>query len=93
MAASYLKAAKMDGGKKSKAEKKADKTTTTAVQYKKYSGVIGEDGKPIDNPSEGQSVKTMVNYMKNNTPESNVYRPDFQHVGVNYNRKKKQTNA
>jgi len=51
--------------------------------YGKYNGVIGEDGKPIDVPTELQAVQTMINYMKNNNPDSNIYRPDFQHHSIN----------
>jgi len=86
-------AMKDKGKKKSKAEKKSDKTATPPVQYGKYSGVIDEKGKSIESPSELQSVKTMAEYMKKNNPESNVYRSEFQHIPVNYDRKKKQSNA
>lgn len=55
--------------------------------YGKYSGVIDEEGKAIDNPTYDQSVKTMVSYLKKNTPESNVYRAEHAHRAVNYNRK------
>ena len=68
------------------------------TQYGMYSGNVDEKGKSIDNPSEGEAMDTMVKYMKNNMPPqadnpSNVYRPRFSHVGVNYNRKKPQDNA
>lgn len=66
--------------------------------YGKYSGVVDENGKRIDKPTEGQAMKTMINYMKNNKSNqsdepSNVYRPEFEHQTVNYDRKKGNTKA
>ncbi len=78
---------KDSGGKK----KKDSKPTTT--QYGLYSGNVTDDGKTIANPTETQAAETMVKYMKNNKPESNVYRPAFSHLGLTYDRKKKQDNA
>ena len=51
-----------------------------------------------DNPTEKESIVNMVNYMKNNNPPestnpSNVYRPQFSHISMAYNRKKKQNTA
>jgi len=89
-----LMAMKDDGGKrKSKAERKAAKTVTTPVQYGIYSGIIDEKGKSVDRPTEEQSIKTMAEHMKNNNPNSTVYRSKTQHIGINYDRKKKQSNA
>ena len=61
--------------------------------YSKYSGIIDDNGKPIDNPTVEQSVKTMVNYLKNNTPESNIYRAEHAHTSLLYDKKKKVSNA
>ncbi len=88
MAVNYLKSAKDDI---KKPKKKGDKTTQT--QYGTYSGNVDDNGKTISNPTETQAITTMAKYMKNNNPESNVYRPNFSHLGVAYDRKKKQSNA
>ena len=94
MAASRLSLLAMkDGGKKSKAEKKAAKTVSPSTQYGRYSGIIGKDGKPVDNPTVAQSIGTMVDYMKTNTPESNVYNPEYSHHSINVDKKKKQKDA
>lgn len=65
--------------------------------YGKYSGIVDETGKKIDNPTIGQSMKTMVNYMKKNQSDqgenpSNTYRPEFQQTSLLY-KKKPTTNA
>ncbi len=95
MAISYLKAAKDEGGKKkkSRAERKAAKEMSPDVQYGRYSGVIGKDGKPIDKPTLKQSMETMTDFMKDNIPESNVYHDKWQHHSINVDKKKKQSNA
>jgi hypothetical protein len=77
-------------------KKKSKKGLPT--QYGTYSGIVNEKGKTIRNPTETQSITNMVGYMKNNRPPeaegaSNVYRPKFSHVGLNYDRKKKQSDA
>ncbi len=82
--------------KKIKIKVKKDNTATTS-QYGMYSGIVDEKGQK-DNPSETEAIKNMANYMKNNnmpesTSPSNVYRQKFTHVGVLYNRKKKQDTA
>ncbi len=77
-----------DGGKK-----KPKNDTPTTTQYGKYSGNVDESGKTISNPTESQAITTMAKYMKNNKPESNVYRPEFSHLGLAYDRKKKQNGA
>ncbi len=64
----------------------------TKGQYGIYSGVIDDNGKPLDNPTDIQAVKTMVNYMKNNKSDqsdspSNVYRLPFSHLAINYKKK------
>lgn len=51
--------------------------------YELYSGIVDENGRAVDVPTYDQSIKTMVEYMKNNTPNSNVYRPEFQHYSIN----------
>ena len=66
---------------KSKVRLKMKKEIPT--QYNKYSGIIDDNGKKIDKPTEGQAIKNMVNYMKNNKSDqsdnpSNVYRPEYQ---------------
>jgi len=61
--------------------------------YGKYSGIVDENGRHIDNPTIEQSVKTMIQYLNKNTPESNVYRPEHAHRAVNYNRKAIKTLA
>lgn len=95
MAASKLSLMAMkDGG-----DKKKKPTGKQVINpYGKYSGIINDKGETVDNPKESEAVSTMVNYMKNNqssqtTRPSNVYRPDFSHLGINYDRKKKQSNA
>lgn len=80
----------LDDGKPSK-KKKGNS------QYGLYSGIIGDNGKVNDNPTEKESIINMVNYMKNNNPPesdspSNVYRPQFSHITMAY-KKKKQTTA
>lgn len=64
-----------------------------STQYSKYSGIVDENGKSVDNPTVGQSMKNMVQYLKNNTPESNVYRPEHIHTSILYNKKKPISNA
>lgn len=59
---------------------------TVVNNYSKYSGIVDDNGKPVDNPSVLESVKTMIKYLKKNTPESNVYRPEHAHRAVNYNK-------
>lgn len=71
---------------------------STTNQYGKYSGIVNEEGKAVDKPTELEAVKNMAAYMKNNqSPQSdkpsNVYRPEFSHMSILYNRKKKQSNA
>jgi hypothetical protein len=68
------------------------------TQYNKYSGIVNDEGKTVDNPTELEAVKTMAKYMKKNQSDqssnpSNVYRPEFSHLGVSYNRKKKESVA
>ena len=57
-------------------------------QYNKYSGIVDEKGKRIDNPTRIQSMRNMIQYLNHNTPESNVYRAEHAHTSINYNRKK-----
>jgi len=88
-----LLAMKDGGKKKSKAERKAAKTESPSTQYGRYSGIIDEKGKPVDRPTLLQSTKTMVSFMKENIPESNVYHPQWQHHSINVDKKKKQKDA
>ncbi len=61
--------------------------------YGMYSGIINDEGKPVDNPTEEQTVKTMVKYMQKNSPESNVYHPKFMHHSTIFDKKTPQNNA
>ncbi len=60
------------------------------TQYGMYSGIVKKDGKTKKDPTEDEAVSNMADYMKNNSPESNVYRIPFSHIGIAYDRKKKQ---
>ena len=82
--------------KKTKLKVKAGKHLPTT--YNKYSGVVDENGKSVDNPTELQAMKTMVKYMKNNQSDqgsnpSNVYRPEFQQHSITYDKKKGSTTS
>jgi len=66
--------------------------------YGIYSGVVDENGKRIDDPTKAEAMTTMIRYMKNNKSNqsdepSNTYRPKFEHLTVNYDRKKKNKDA
>jgi len=74
-------------GKPKKGKKKID------TQYGMYSGIVNKEGKTVKAPSTDQSVSNMAEYMKKNSPESNVYRIPFSHIGITYDRKKKQKDA
>lgn len=98
MPKNFLLSAKKDVDDPEKAVKKKKDKTSLKRQYGTYSGIVDESGKSNDAPSETEAIKNMVGYMKkNNPPESdtpsNVYRPKFSHLGISYDRKKKQTNA
>lgn len=81
-----------DDEKPKKAKKlKLDKNIST--QYGKYSGIVDESGKTISNPTSLQAMKNMVQYLKHNTPESNVYRPEHAHTSAVYDKKKGTPNA
>ncbi len=56
-------------------------------QYGMYSGIVS-DGKEISKPTEQEAAKNMIQYMKNNTPESNVYHQKFMHHSTIFDRKK-----
>lgn len=78
-------------------KKKLKGESKTSGQYGIYSGIVTEKG-TNEKPTETESIRNMLEYMKNNNPPestspSNVYRPQFSHLGVAYNRKKKQSNA
>lgn len=78
-----------------KSKKIKVKTKTTNSQYDKYSGIVNSEGKVVDKPTEIEAVKNMAEYMKNNQSDqsskpSNVYRPEFSHLSLLYNRNKKE---
>ena len=69
----------------------------TKNQYGIYNGIISDEGKPIDNPTELEAVTTMAKYAKKNMSDqsdnpSNVYRPKFSHLGLLYNKNTKKKN-
>ena len=72
---------------------------TTKMLAKNKSLIKNSTGITIFKDStEKESIVNMVNYMKNNNPPestnpSNVYRPQFSHISMAYNRKKKQNTA
>lgn len=81
--------------KKKKVKLKDDKPLAT--QYGLYSGIVTEKGSK-SNPTTTEAITNMVNYMKNNRPPqadnpSNVYRPQFSHLTIAYDKNKKQSNA
>lgn len=51
--------------------------------YGKYSGIVGKVGKP----TEYEAMKNNIEYMKTNSPSSNVYRPENQHISMAYKKK------
>lgn len=57
-------------------------------QYGKYSGIVDDKGNTVRNPTYIQAVKNMVSYLKNNTPDSNVYRAEHAHTSQVYDKKK-----
>ena len=66
--------------------------------YKVYSGIVDEEGKSEDNPTETDAIKNMAKYMQSNQSDqsdkpSNVYRPMFSHISMVYDKKKKQNNS
>lgn len=68
------------------------------TQYGIYSGIINDKGKTVNAPTPEEAIKNMAQYAKNNRPPesdepSNVYREKMSHIGMAYNRKKKQNNA
>lgn len=68
------------------------------TQYSTYSGIVNDEGKSVDNPTEVEAVTTMAKYMRKNQSDqssspSNVYRTKFSHLGLNYDRKKKEDKA
>lgn len=85
-----------DDTPKKKVKLKVGKKLDT--QYGIYSGIVDDKGKTNREPTETEAIVNMANYMKNNNPPestnpSNVYRQKFSHIGVVYNRKKKQDTA
>jgi hypothetical protein len=65
--------------------------------YGVYNGIISDEGKPIDNPTELEAVTTMAKYAKKNMSDqsdspSNVYRPKLSHLGLLYNKNTKKKN-
>jgi len=58
-----------------------------------YSGLVDESGKTIDNPTKLQALRNKMKYLKHNFSDqadrpSNVYRPQWEHEAINYNKKK-----
>lgn len=51
--------------------------------YGKYSGVIDNDGSSILTPDYQKAMEINLEYMKNNTPDSNIYRLENTHHSVN----------
>lgn len=77
---------------------KAKKVRIKNKGYGLYSGIVTEEGKKVDNPSETEAIKTMAKYMKNNNSDqssspSNVYREKFSHLSMAYDRKKGANNS
>lgn len=77
---------------KKKVKLKGGEKEVTKPLYGIYSGIVTEKGSK-DKVSEKESILNMLDYMKNNNPlesdrPSNIYRPQFSHIGVNYNKKK-----
>ena len=77
MAVSRLSLMAMKNGDGKPKKIKNDKETNT--QYGIYSGIVNKEGKTVDKPKESEAISNMADYMKNNTPESNVYRSKFSH--------------
>lgn len=82
---------------KKKIKLKGGEKEMTKPLYGIYSGIVDEKGSKTK-VSEKESILNMLEYMKNNQPPestspSNVYRPQFSHIGINYDRKKKQKEA
>ncbi len=84
-----------DGSKKGKTKIKVKKVKDlqgqTKSQYGTYSGIRTDKG-DVDNPTDEEAITNMVGYMKNNRPPeadspSNVYRPKFSHLALNYKKK------
>ncbi len=89
-----------DDGKKKKTLIKIKKESGKFLksQYDKYSGIVNDKGESVDNPSETEAVRNMAKYMMKNQSDqssspSNVYRPEFSHSAILYNRKNKISNA
>lgn len=53
-----------------------------------YGSILDEKGREIKNPTREQAIKTMIEYMKHNIwTESNIYRPQWEHKVLNWNKK------
>lgn len=72
--------------------------------YGVYNGIVNDEGKAVDNPTELEAMNTMIKYAKNNNSDqlepnakskqmpSNVYRNKFMHIGLLYNKNTKKKN-
>lgn len=77
-----------DDGRKPKRKKN---NTQIPTGYSKYSGITGNSN---DSPTEDEWLINIAHYMMNNNMmNSNVYRPEFSHHGIVYNRKAPLTQA
>lgn len=86
-----------DDKPKKKIKLKGGDKEVTKPLYGIYSGIVDEKGSK-DKVSEKESILNMLDYMKNNNPPesdkpSNVYRPQFSHLTLAYDKKKKQNKA
>lgn len=66
------------------------------TQYNTYSGIINDEGKSIDNPTEREAVTTMAKYMQKNQSDqssnpSNIYRKKYSHITQAYKKKPSTT--
>lgn len=52
------------------------------IGYNKYSGAVNETGSH-DYLNNDQWIHNMSEYMKNNNPDSNIYRNEYQHHNIN----------
>lgn len=79
---------------KTKAEKELSKKNVNTPSGI-YSAIIDEEGKTIRNPTELQYWKEKVQYLKRNFSDqaerpSNIYRPQWEHKAINYDKKKEE---
>ncbi len=84
-----------DGEPKKKKVRIKGKETTE--QYGIYSGIVNDEGKKVDKPTDIEVLKNTAQYMKNNKSDqsdspSTTYRLPFSHLTMNY-KKKPSNNA